>query len=109
MVRGLNFLVLPLFQDTLNSTILGNEVLAVEMGASITNLSDPISITFRNMKYVSFKNKKCTISSRIICFCMFLCGCLPFNTMFLVLFCHFVHRMEFHPVTRGMVKVFSQF
>ncbi|XP_026197701.1 adhesion G-protein coupled receptor G5-like [Anabas testudineus] len=37
--------------DTLNSTILGNEVLAVEMGASITNLSDPISITFRNMKY----------------------------------------------------------
>ncbi|KAM6906807.1 adhesion G-protein coupled receptor G1-like [Lycodopsis pacificus] len=36
--------------DMNNSTILGDEVLAVEMGAMITNLTDKICITFKNVK-----------------------------------------------------------
>ncbi|KAM8832621.1 adhesion G-protein coupled receptor G5-like isoform 2-T2 [Spinachia spinachia] len=37
--------------DEANSIILGNEVLAVEMGEKITNLTDKISIGFKNMEY----------------------------------------------------------
>ncbi|KAK9531313.1 hypothetical protein VZT92_010746 [Zoarces viviparus] len=39
-----------LASDMNNSTILGDEVLAVEMGASITNLTDKICINFKNIK-----------------------------------------------------------
>lgn len=41
------------FQDDLNSTVLGNEILALEMGATVTKLTDKININFWNMKYVS--------------------------------------------------------
>jgi len=48
-----------LFQDELNSTVLGDEVLAVEMGTTISNLTDKMSIHFRNVTYVS--TKKCLV------------------------------------------------
>ncbi|XP_072219004.1 adhesion G-protein coupled receptor G2-like [Leuresthes tenuis] len=38
-------------QDENNSTILGGEVVAVEMGATIKNLTDTLNITFKNTKY----------------------------------------------------------
>ncbi|XP_043074812.1 adhesion G-protein coupled receptor G5 [Puntigrus tetrazona] len=34
-------------KDAENSTVLNDEVYAIEMGANITNLSDPISLTFK--------------------------------------------------------------
>ncbi|KAM6991739.1 adhesion G protein-coupled receptor G3-like [Tautogolabrus adspersus] len=40
-----------LAKDELNSTILGNEVLAVEMGANICNLKSKVSIHFVNVTY----------------------------------------------------------
>ncbi|XP_069017712.1 adhesion G-protein coupled receptor G5-like isoform X1 [Embiotoca jacksoni] len=40
-----------LAQDEFNSTLLGNEVLAVEMGTQILNLTDTININFKNMSY----------------------------------------------------------
>ncbi|XP_039981894.1 adhesion G-protein coupled receptor G2-like [Xiphias gladius] len=42
---------LNLAQDDLNSTVLGNEILALEMGATVTKLTDKININFWNMKY----------------------------------------------------------
>ncbi|XP_040919684.1 adhesion G-protein coupled receptor G5-like [Toxotes jaculatrix] len=45
------FRFLNMAKDELNSTVLGDEILAVEMGASITNLTDTININFWNMKY----------------------------------------------------------
>ncbi|XP_053301625.1 adhesion G-protein coupled receptor G2 isoform X1 [Pleuronectes platessa] len=38
-------------QDEKNSTVLGDEVLGVEMGTVIDNLTDPIGINFLNMIY----------------------------------------------------------
>ncbi|XP_037606901.1 adhesion G-protein coupled receptor G6-like [Sebastes umbrosus] len=37
--------------DEKNSTVLGDEVLAIEMGTVITNLTDKLNINFRNMEY----------------------------------------------------------
>ncbi|XP_035474445.2 adhesion G-protein coupled receptor G2-like isoform X2 [Scophthalmus maximus] len=45
------FRLLNMAQDERNSTVLGDEVLAVEMGAEITNLTQQINIHFRNMTY----------------------------------------------------------
>ncbi|KAM4521550.1 adhesion G-protein coupled receptor G2-like [Odontesthes bonariensis] len=38
-------------QDDNNSTLLGDEVVAVEMGADIKNLTDTVNLTFKNTKY----------------------------------------------------------
>ncbi|XP_056219343.1 adhesion G protein-coupled receptor G3-like isoform X2 [Seriola aureovittata] len=45
------FRFLNLGQDESKSTVLGNEVLAVEMGATILNLTEKININFWNMSY----------------------------------------------------------
>lgn len=45
------FRFLNMTKDENNSTILGNEVIAVEMGTTIRNLTDKISVSFRNMKF----------------------------------------------------------
>ncbi|KAM3602476.1 uncharacterized protein V6R79_004911 [Siganus canaliculatus] len=40
-----------LTSDDPNNTVLNDEVLAIEMGTQITNLTDKISINFQNVKY----------------------------------------------------------
>ncbi|XP_047244406.1 adhesion G-protein coupled receptor G2-like isoform X2 [Girardinichthys multiradiatus] len=46
-------------QDENNSTVLNNEVVAIEMGAEIKNLSDTISINFKNFNFDRF-HPNCT-------------------------------------------------
>ncbi|XP_034555674.1 adhesion G-protein coupled receptor G5-like [Notolabrus celidotus] len=43
--------IYDLAKDEKNSTLLGNEVVAVEMGVPICNLTDKIQLNFRNMEY----------------------------------------------------------
>ncbi|XP_041832193.1 adhesion G protein-coupled receptor G3-like [Melanotaenia boesemani] len=45
------FRFLNLTKDEANSTILGDEVVAIEMGEAIKNLTDKINITFNKFKY----------------------------------------------------------
>ncbi|XP_013870860.1 G-protein coupled receptor 64 [Austrofundulus limnaeus] len=45
------FRFLNMSQDEKNSTVLGNEVLGVEMGTHIKNLTDKINITFKTISY----------------------------------------------------------
>ncbi|KAK5852709.1 hypothetical protein PBY51_006556 [Eleginops maclovinus] len=43
-----------LASDELNSTVYGNEVLGVDMGTNITNLTSPIRIRFQNLTYEGY-------------------------------------------------------
>ncbi|XP_059211816.1 adhesion G-protein coupled receptor G2-like [Centropristis striata] len=43
-----------LTSDENNSTILGNEILAVEMGTTIANLTDKMTISFQNVSYEGY-------------------------------------------------------
>lgn len=52
-MQWIMFLLQSFFKDGMDSNVLGGEVLAIEMGASITNLTDQISINFRNTEHVS--------------------------------------------------------
>lgn len=45
------FRFLNMSKDEHNSRVLGDEVLAIEMGAMVKNLTDTININFFNMKY----------------------------------------------------------
>ena len=49
-------------QDEINSSVLHNQVIAIDMGTTITNLSDRIILNFRNVTEVGhegcFKKKK---------------------------------------------------
>ena len=49
---------LSFFQDEKKSTILGNEVLAVDIGAPVANLTNKISVNLLNATYVSKKTLK---------------------------------------------------
>ncbi|XP_070397913.1 uncharacterized protein [Nothobranchius furzeri] len=42
---------LNMTSDDKNSTVLQNEVIGIDMGAKIKNLSDPVNITFKNLIY----------------------------------------------------------
>ncbi|XP_043961651.1 adhesion G-protein coupled receptor G2-like isoform X2 [Gambusia affinis] len=46
--------ILNLTQDEMNSTVLYDEVVAVEMGAAIKNLTDTININFKNVEFGKF-------------------------------------------------------
>ncbi|KAM8726123.1 adhesion G-protein coupled receptor G5 [Acanthopagrus schlegelii] len=48
------FRFLNMTKDENNSTVLGNEVIAIEMGTKIRDLTENISIIFRNMKYKGY-------------------------------------------------------
>lgn len=46
-----------IFQDAKNTSVLNNEVIAIDMGTEISNLTTDINITYRSVKKVSYKTR----------------------------------------------------
>lgn len=86
-----------IFQDEKNSTVLGDEIIALEMGADIANLTSEINIHFKDITYVSDK----------VVLVFFFCFLFHSESTYSVQFSCLVCRMGCRLVSHGMVKVLS--